>query len=77
MQSVELQTDFSHRAYNCRGDDCGWCYNKKTLGPSKVAFNGEERVVCWYTNPTVYPFTNESVPLIEEYEQMHGKLAGD
>ena len=76
QQSVVLQKDYSNRAHACRGDDCGWCYNKKTLGPSKVIFNGEERVVCWYTNPMVAPFTDESIPLIQEYEQMHAKLIG-
>ncbi|MEE4194714.1 MAG: hypothetical protein V2J07_05925, partial [Anaerolineae bacterium] len=72
--SAGLQADYAKRAYPCRGDDCGWCYGKKALGPSKISFNGEERVVCWYTNPTVYPFTDESIPLIEEYEQMHAQL---
>ncbi len=72
--SAALQADYSNRAYPCRGDDCGWCYSKKALGPSKVSFNGEERVVCWYTNPMVYPFTDESIQLIKEYEQMHAQL---
>lgn len=73
-QSTALQTDFSNRAYPCRGDECGWCYSKKTLGPSTISFNGESRVVCWYTNPMVTPFTDESVPLVKEYEQMHARL---
>ena len=74
LQSEVLQADFSKRVYPCQGDKCGWCYDKKALGPSKVSFNGETRVVCWYSYPMIYPFTDESVPLIKEYEQMHAQL---
>jgi hypothetical protein len=70
-----LQDDFERRVLNCRGDDCGWCRNQKTLGPVDMEFRGELRTVCWYTNPDLRKFDEHTVELIRQYEQMHAQLA--
>lgn len=71
-----LQEDFfTHRAINCMGDKCGWCRNKKTLGPSVMDYQGETRTLCWFTWSEVTPFVNSSVDLIKQYAQMHEQLA--
>lgn len=75
QQSLELQTDFWQRTFLCRGDACRWCRNKKTLGPSLLEFNGEARTVCWYSNAEIRRFDDQTVALIEQYEQMHTALA--
>jgi hypothetical protein len=74
-QSALLQEDFQRRVNECRGDECGWCRNNKTLGPSVLEFGGEFRTVCWYTNPDIRVFDEHTVELIEQYERMHAGLA--
>jgi hypothetical protein len=74
-QSQLLQDDFHRRANICRGDECGWCRNNKTLGPTVVEYNGDFRTLCWYTNPDIRTFDEHTVELIEQYEQMHAELA--
>jgi hypothetical protein len=74
-QSQLLQDDFHSRANICRGDDCGWCKNHKTLGPSVVEYNGDFRTLCWYTNSDIRTFDEYTVKLIEQYERMHAELA--
>lgn len=74
-QSQRLQDDFMRRAVKCRGDECGWCRNQKTLGPSKVEYNGEWKELCWYTFPDIHEFNEDTVVLIQQYEQMHARLA--
>lgn len=75
QQSETLQADFIQRAYRCRGDECGWCRNRKTLGPSIVEYQGETLTLCWYSNPTLPELTDSSAALIKEYALMHEKLA--
>ena len=74
-QSQLLQADFARRVTTCRGDACGWCRNQKTLGPATMEILGEPRSVCWYTTPDVRKFDENTVELIQEYEQMHARLA--
>jgi hypothetical protein len=75
QQSQLLQYDFSQRGYACRGDECGWCRNNKTLGPTEVTFNGETRTICWYVNPDIREINEDTVELVREYEQLHAQLA--
>jgi hypothetical protein len=71
--SPALQDDFFRRANYCRGDECGWCRNNKTLGPTAMQRHGEPVVVCWYTNPVVTP-NEQCVALIKEYVELHEEL---
>jgi hypothetical protein len=73
-QSQLLQDDFSRRVNVCRADECNWCQNQKALGPSELVYNGESRTVCWYTNPDVREFDENTVELIQQYEQLHAGL---
>jgi hypothetical protein len=73
-QPQALQDDFMRRVYACRGDECGWCRNNKNLGPTVIEYQGEEKTLCWYSNPEVRGFDDRSVKLIEEYAQMHAEL---
>lgn len=75
LQSQLLQQDFARRVNNCRGDDCGWCRNQKTLGPAEIVIQGVTRKVCWYTNPDIREFNEDTVELIHQYEQLHAQLA--
>jgi len=74
-QSQMLQDDFIRKANICRGDECGWCRNQKTLGPSMVEYNGEWKELCWYTFPDIHEFNEDTVELIQQYEQMHARLS--
>jgi hypothetical protein len=76
-QPQRLQEDFARRVNTCRGDACGWCRNQKTLGPVVMEILGEPRSVCWYTNPDVRKFDENTAELIQQYEQMHALLAPD
>ncbi len=69
-----LQDDFMRRANICRGDECGWCKNHKTLGPSVVAYKQDFVTVCWYTNPDIAKVDDEAVALVEQYARMHEEL---
>ncbi len=73
-QSQALQDDFMRRANPCNGDTCGWCRNQKTLGPSQMYYNGEWHTLCWYSNPDISQLNEDSIALIQEYEQMHARL---
>jgi hypothetical protein len=75
QQTPALQADFWQRTFPCRGDDCGWCRNKTTLGPTRLEYNGEARTACWYSIPEVHRLDEQAVALIEQYEQMHAGLA--
>lgn len=75
-QTKELQDDFYKRVYQCRGKDCGWCKNRKGLGPTVYHHhNGERLTACWYTNPDILNFNDEVVELIKQYAIMHEQLA--
>jgi hypothetical protein len=70
-----LQDDFVRRVNNCRKDECNWCRNQKTLGPTDIALHGDLRTACWYTNPDIRKFNEHTFELIRQYEQMHAQLA--
>jgi hypothetical protein len=70
-----LRDDFMRRANICRGDECNWCQNQKTLGSTTLELNGETRTFCWYTNPDVRELDDNTVELIRQYERMHAELA--
>jgi hypothetical protein len=74
-QPQSLQDDFMQRANVCRKEECNWCRNQKTLGPSDVLYNGEWRTLCWYSNPDIHELNAETVKLIQQYEQMHASLS--
>jgi hypothetical protein len=74
-QSELLQADFARRLTDCRGDECGWCKNQKTLKPVELQLNGKTRTVCWYVWPEVYRLDDATVEVIQQYEQMHALLA--
>jgi hypothetical protein len=75
-QDEALLADFfQHHAYTCHGDDCGWCYNRKNLGPSTLVYQGETKVACWYTITAIKPLNDENVALIRQYAQLHEQLA--
>jgi hypothetical protein len=73
-QPYFLQEDFSRRVNPCNGDACGWCKDRKHLGPSVLEFDGKKRTVCWYTNPDVPELTEDAVMVIEQYARMHEEL---
>ena len=72
--SQALQDDFFNRKNICNGDKCNWCEGKKGLGPSVLEYNGEQTIICWYTNPDVREFTGETVELVKEYAYLHEEL---
>jgi hypothetical protein len=73
-----LQDDFERRVSTCRGDECGWCRahsRNMPLGPADIAFHGDLRTVCWYTNPDICIIDSHTSELVRQYEQMHAQLA--
>ena len=72
-QSQALQDDFFRRAFKCRGDECGWCRNKTSLGPTTMMHNGQPEVLCWYTYSAISADEN-LMPLVKEYAEMHEEL---
>ena len=70
-----LQDDFSHRVIDCNGDACGWCHDKKGLGPSAFTFDGRTRSICWYHYPGIPELNEDSLRLIQQYARMHESLA--
>lgn len=73
-QAQSLQDDFMGRANPCRGDECGWCRNQKTLGPALVEYKGESKLLCWYTNPNIHGIDESKVELIQQYARLHDQL---
>ena len=55
-----LRADFLQRTFQCKGDSCGWCRNKKSLGPFDLDLDGQKRTICWYTHPDLRAM--DSVP---------------
>jgi hypothetical protein len=74
-QPEKLQADFFRRVFNCNGDACGWCRNRKTLAPSVIEYGGETRTVCWFSNGDFRVLDDEAIELVKLYEQMHAELA--
>jgi hypothetical protein len=73
-QSQALQEDFQRRAISCGGDACGWCRNNKTLGPTLITYQGQERKLCWFSMGEVRHFGDQSIALIEDYARLHEEL---
>ena len=74
-QSLALQEGLFNRTYTCHGDECSWCRNNKTLGPSVLEFQGEPSTVSWYAGGEIRAINQDTVELIEQYEMMHAELA--
>jgi hypothetical protein len=72
--SQHLQDDFFMRKNICNGDKCNWCKDKKGLGPSILVYDGKETTICWYTNPDVKVFNDDTVELVKEYTYLHEQL---
>jgi hypothetical protein len=72
--SQALQDDFFSRKNICNGDKCNWCDGKKGLGPSVLEYNGEQTIICWYTNPDMREFNDDTVELVKEYAYLHEEL---
>jgi hypothetical protein len=73
-QPRALQADFFQRAYTCNGDACGWCKNRKNLGPSEIEFEGVRKTICWYSNPDIADLNDDAVTMIQQYAVMHEGL---
>ena len=69
-----LQDDFIRRVYQCRGSECDWCRNQKSLGPSVVHYNGEDRTVCWFSNGDIRERDEPVLELIAQYAALHDQL---
>lgn len=74
QQSHALQADFFKRTYPCRGSECGWCNDKKSLGPTVIEFDGVKENKCWFTYSGIKELNDETVNLIKEYALMHERL---
>ncbi len=72
-----LKDDLERRVSTCRGDECRWCQTRSYVRPAVLEFHGEPRTVCWYTNPDVRDFDDQTIELIQQYEQMHALLAAE
>lgn len=69
-----IQEDFSRRVYTCLGDQCGWCKNKKGLGPAVYVFDGVEKTICWHHESDIPEVDEGSVALVRQYALMHEQL---
>jgi hypothetical protein len=74
-QPPAVQADFRSRVHRCRGKECGWCKDKKGLGPAVLKYNDEKLTICWYTNPDVAVFDDAAVEVMQGYVQWHQRLA--
>jgi len=70
-----VRDDFRRRLYLCRGDACGWCRNRKGLGPSVLEHEGERITACWYTNPDLDRFDDSALEILQGYVLWHRELA--
>lgn len=68
-----LQEDFFHRSTPC--GDCGWCDQRKNLGPSIFEFDGMQKKICWFTIGDMGAMDDEKVEIIQQYALMHEQLA--
>jgi len=76
-QPQTLQDDFARRVFNCNGDKCNWCRNQKSLGPSVLVHNGQERVVCWFSNSSLRHPDESTLELVRQYTDLHDQLLND
>ncbi len=74
-QPANLQADFARRVFRCNGDKCNWCRNQKSLGPSTLTIDGEERTVCWFSNGNIRERDEGVVELVRQYADLHDQLA--
>jgi hypothetical protein len=72
--SETLREDFFDRVHTCNEETCGWCKDRKGLGPTLLTFRGEERKVCWYTKSEIDEVNETTASLIQEYELLHSAL---
>jgi len=73
QQPASLQADFFEHAHNCGG--CGWCKNRKALGPTVLEHEGEKKTICWYMRRRFAELDAEAVGLVMQYAQLHEDLA--
>jgi hypothetical protein len=74
-QAPDVQDDFVHRIYRCRGAACGWCKTRKGLGPSALEYAGERVVLCWYSRPEVADLSDNALEILQGYVAWHARLA--
>jgi hypothetical protein len=74
-QPKAVRDDFRRRIYPCRGDACGWCRNRKSLGPSVLEHEGERITACWYTNHDLDRFDDGALEILQGYVLWHRELA--
>ncbi|MBI4928344.1 MAG: hypothetical protein HY835_11300 [Anaerolineae bacterium] len=70
-----LQADLFTRAYKCNGDACGWCKTRPYVGPSVLEYKGQQRSVCWYSNPDLMAMDDQTTALVKQYALFHQELA--
>jgi hypothetical protein len=73
-QPPAVQADFRSRVNRCGGASCGWCKDKKGLGPSVLEYGGEKLTICWYTRPDVDQLTDETLEVLRGYVRWHQRL---
>jgi hypothetical protein len=74
QQHTVLQEDFYRHAHNCGGAKCGWCKNRKSLGPSVLEFEGAKRTICWWMQRRFTEVDGEAVDLVKHYALLHEAL---
>jgi len=75
QQPPAVQADFRARVNRCGGASCGWCKDKKGLGPSVLQYAGEKTAICWYTRPDVAELNDETLEALRGYVRWHQELA--
>ena len=73
-QPPAVQADFYGRVNRCGGASCGWCKDKKGLGPSTLTYSGEKLTICWYTRPDLDELTDETLEMLRGYVRWHQRL---
>jgi hypothetical protein len=73
-QPPAVQADFRGRVNKCQGASCGWCKNRKGLGPSALTYGGEKLTICWYTRPDLDELTDENLEVLRGYVRWHQRL---
>lgn len=65
-QPESLQQDFYARTFQCAGAKCGWCKNRKSLGPSVLKYNGEKKTICWHVPSDIAALNADTVALVKQ-----------
>lgn len=74
QQPQSLQDNFFQHANRCNGDACGWCKNRKGMGPSDLEYNGTQTAVCWFTQIRFFDLTDSNLEVIKQYALLHDQL---